>query len=88
MSAGPEDSLLLAERSHGTPLKKAVTSSWPEISMQCKTLFNNTSGLKDVGSILILLRAIMQKARLQEKPCGHWKYSASGKTDIMNLIGI
>lgn len=43
MSAGPEDIRLLGEHSHGTPLKKAITSSWPEIPIQHKMLFHNTS---------------------------------------------
>lgn len=42
MSAGPEDTLLLVEHSHGTPLKMAITSSWPGISIQYKVLFHNT----------------------------------------------
>lgn len=65
MSAGPKGTFLLAESSHGTLLKKAAASSWPEISMQYKVLSHSTSGLKPVGSILILL--VAQKARLQEE---------------------
>lgn len=42
MSAGPEYTLLFVEHSHGTPPKKAITSSWPEISIQYKMLFHNT----------------------------------------------
>lgn len=85
MSAGPKSTFLLAEHSHGTLLKKAATSSWPEISVQYKVLSHNTSGLKPVGSILILL---VQNARLQEELCGHRTYSASGKTGIMNFTEV
>lgn len=38
MSAGPKSAFLLAESSHGTLLKKASISFWPEISMQYKML--------------------------------------------------
>lgn len=85
MSAGPKSTFLLAEHSHGTPLKKAATRSWPEISVQYKVLSHNTSDLKPVGSIVILL---VQKARLQEELCGRRTYSASGKTGIMNFTEV